>query len=318
MFRHLLILTLFLVMSSSASAKTQVLEKIVAIVNDQIILLSDNEKQRVRLKKSALVDDLLVNDAKKLAEDPDALVELMINERLIDSEVQRQGLGVTVERVEAEIQQVARQNGITKAQLRQALQEQGVDFAEYQSFIKKRLERHGLIERAITSKIKISDEDLAAYFIQTKGPSAGRDSFQYRLAHILFLPKGGDVTGAESRAKSVLEKLREGKSFETLASQYSEDPNFSPGGMLGTFKTGEFLPEIEKAVETLSINQTTSLVKTRIGFHIVKLLDKTLIPSPEFEQAKPRIQAYLAEQAFKRQFSFWLAQKRQEAFVRKN
>lgn len=315
MIRKLSFLAILLMASSS---KAQVLEKIVAIVNDQTILLSDIESQRVRLSKARMVDELLVADPKAVAANREAIIDLMISERLIDSEVQKQGLGATAERVDAEIRQIAQQNGVTKAQLKQALVEQGTDFAEYQNFIKKRVERHGLIEKAITSKIKISDEDSAAYFIQTKGASAGLDSFQYRLAHILFLPKGGDVAGAEARANSVLAKISEGKSFETLASQHSEDPNFSPGGALGTFKTGEFLPEIEKAVQNMSVNQTTGIVKTRIGFHIVKLLEKTLIPSPEFEQAKPRIQAFLAEQAFKRQFSFWLTQKKQDAFVRKN
>ncbi len=308
----------FLLILSNFAYSAEVIEKVVAIVNDQTILLSDIDKQRARLQKSGMVDDLLVSDAKAIIGNRDAIVDLIISEKLIDSEVQRQNLSVTTERVDAEIKQIAQQNGISKIQLRQALKEQGTDFAEYQNFIKKRIERHALIEKAITSKIKISDEDAAAYFIQTKGEAAGKDAFQYRLAHILFLPKGGDVAGAEERAKSVLNKLAEQKSFETLASQHSEDPNFSPGGALGTFKSGEFLPEIEKAVQGLSVNQTTGVVKTRIGFHVVKLLEKTLIPSPEFEQAKPRVQAYLAEQAFKRQFSFWISQKRQEAFVRKN
>lgn len=307
-----------ILLSLHSPAHCEVIERVSAIVNDQIILLSDIEKYRSHLSKGGMIDDLLVTDPKAILSDRQKLIDLMINEKLIDSEVQKQGLTVTVERVEQEIQNIAKSNGISKSQLRQALKEQGVDFADYQLFIKRRIERHSLVERMITSKIRISEEDIAAYYIQTKGPQAGRETFQYKLSHILFVPKGGDVEGAEARAKSVLEKLNSGKSFETLASQYSEDPNFSPGGALGTFKSGESLPEIEKNVSRLSVNQTTDVIRTRVGFHIVKLLEKTLIPSPDFEQNKAKIQAYLAEQAFKKQFAFWVSQKRQEAFIRVN
>lgn len=296
----------------------EVIEKTVATVNDQVILLSDIESYQRRLQKGGMTDDLLISNPKELVNDRKKLIELMIDERLIDSEVQKQGLAVTIERVEAEIKNIAGANGINRNQLRQALKEQGVDFAEYQDFIKKRIERHSLIERAITSKIKISDEDIAAYYVAQKGAAAGKETFQYKLAHILFLPKAGDVAGAEQRAKAVLEKLNAGASFETLASQFSEDPNFTAGGLLGTFKSGESLPEIEAAVAPLNVNNTTAVIRTRVGFHVVKLLEKVLIPSPDFEQNKRKIHAYLSEQAFKKQFAFWLAQKRQDSVIRIN
>lgn len=311
-------LTLSLFFYSLNSHSAEVLERVVAIVNDQILLLSDIDKYKSQLSRGGMTDDLLVSDPKSIVGDRQKLIDLMINERLIDSEVQKQSLAVTVERVEQEIRSIAQSNNISRNQLKQALKEQGVDFADYQNFIKKRIERHSLIERVITSKIKISDEDIAAYYIQQKGKQAGKETFQFKLAHILFIPKGGDVDGAQARAHSVLDKLNSGKSFETLASQHSEDPNFTAGGLLGTFKSGESLPEIEKAVLPLSVNQTTALVRTRVGFHIVKLLEKNLIPSPDFEQNKPKIQAYLAEQAFKKQFTFWLAQKKQDAFIKIN
>ncbi len=308
----------FLIIFMFSFAHAELIEKTVAIVNDQVITLSDIENYKRQITHGGMVDDLIVTDRKEVIADRAKLIDVMINEKIIDSEVQKQGLSVTVERVESEIKGLAASNKITRSQLKQALKEQGVDFSEYQNFIKKRIERHSLIEKAITSKIKISDEDIAAYYISQKGSQAGQETFQYKLAHILFVPKGGDVDAAKIRAQSVLEKLRSGKSFETLASQYSEDPNFSSGGLLGTFKSGETLLEIEKAAQATPVNGTTDIIKTRIGFHVVKVLEKTLIPSPDFEQNKKKIADYLGELAFKKQFSFWLAQKRQESFIRIN
>lgn len=311
-------LVLSLLWMLTFSAQAEVIEKTVAIVNDQVITLSDIENYQKQLGRGGMVDELLISDKKAVLSDRAKLIDVMINEKLIDSEVLRQSLSVTAERVEAEVKSLAAANGISRNQLKQALKEQGVDFADYQNFIKKRIERHSLIERAITSKIKISDEDIAAYYISQKGSLSGKETFQYKLAHILFVPKGGDVEAAQARANSVLDKLNSGKSFETIAAQYSEDPNFSAGGQLGTFKSGEALPELEKAVQNISINSYTGVVRTRIGFHIVKLLEKTLIPSPDFEQNKRKIADFLGEQAFKKQFAFWLTQKRQDSFIRIN
>src|SRR5690606_20270480 len=132
------------------SLRAEIIEKTVAIINDQVITLSDIENYKRQLNRGGMVDDLLVSDRKERFNDRSKLIEVMINEKIIDSEVQKQNLSVTVERVEAEIKNLAAQNRITRDQLKQALREQGVDFAEYQNFIKKRIERHSLIERAIT------------------------------------------------------------------------------------------------------------------------------------------------------------------------
>ena len=98
----------------------------------------------------------------------------------------------------------------------------------------------------------------------------------------------------------------------------SEDPNFEPGGLLGTFKSGEFLADLENAAKNLSAGQTSGLVETRDGFHVLKVLNKKLIPDPKYEQEKEKLQQTLYEQAYKRQLQSWLEQLRQDAFIRIN
>ena len=71
---------------------------------------------------------------------------------------------MTVERIEQEINSIQSRNNISREQLRDALRREGTSFSDYQDFIKKRLEKQGLVEKAITSKIKISDEDIAAAY----------------------------------------------------------------------------------------------------------------------------------------------------------
>ncbi|MNS66642.1 Foldase protein PrsA 1 precursor [compost metagenome] len=116
----------------------------------------------------------------------------------------------------------------------------------------------------------------------------------------------------------MLTKLRQGGAFETLADQYSEDPNYSSGGSLGTFKSGEFLPEVEKAIANLKVGETTPIVRSRMGFHIVKLTNKKITPDPKFEKVKESIKAKILETSFKRQMKLWLQAKHDESFIRIN
>ena len=88
----------------------------------------------------------------------------MVDEHIIDDEVKKQNLSVTIERVEQEINSIQSRNNLTRDQLKEALKREGTNFSDYQDFIKKRLERQSVIEKAITSKIKISDEDVASLY----------------------------------------------------------------------------------------------------------------------------------------------------------
>jgi parvulin-like peptidyl-prolyl isomerase len=299
------------------AAKAEVIESIIAIVNGAIVTRTDMQKYRDSLKQGTIVDDLLGDNPQVLLKDDKALLKHMIDEKLVDDEVKKQNLQVTIERVEQEINSIEKRNNITRDQLKEALKKEGTNFSDYQDFIKKRIERQSVIERAITSKIKISDEDVIAAYEQRNG-ALSSTAAEFKISHILL--REGKRSDAEQlkRAEEVMQKLKAGGNFEALASQYSEDPNFNEGGYLGTFKQGEFLKPLEEAVKTLAPGEYAGPVKTKLGYHIVKLLERHVVPDPEFEQKKEQIRNELYQKAFVKQFQFWLEQKRQEAFIRIN
>ncbi len=294
-----------------------IIERVVAIVDNDIITLSDIDAQRNKLKQGKLIDDILKPNPTILLSNEDRLLEFMIQEKILDNEVRKNNLSITIERVEQEIRTIAKQNQVDRNQLKQALANEGVSFSEYQDFIKTRLERQSLIEREVASKIKISEDDIVAYYVSKRG-NLSKDTFEYTLAHILFLSKKEGPEKARERAELVFAKLREGHSFEDLASQYSEDPNFTSGGLLGTFKAGEILKELETSATKLEVNQYSEIVPSKIGFHILKLLKKRIIDDPQFLKEKTAIHATLFQQSFEKQLSSWMTNKRQDTFVRIN
>lgn len=313
-----LVLPLALLLSVSAFAET--VERIVAIVNTEAVLESDFKLLQERAKQRILLDDLLLPDDPTLLVKGDrhASLDYLINERILDSEVKRLNLSVTTERVDQEKREISKRNGMSLADFDQTIRNEGVSVAAYNAFLKTRIERQSLVEMEVHSKIRISDNDALTEFMKTH-PGSVTQVNEFTIAHIFFNPsKKGGAAGALERAQSVAQKVQAGGNFEALAEQFSEDPNFSAGGLLGTFKAGEFLREVEAAVGSLEPGQVSGVVRSRMGFHIVKVLDKKITADPRFEKEKDRLKAKLYDQIFRRQFKIWMQSKKDDAFLRIN
>lgn len=312
-------LNILILLLCAQIAAAEVVDKVVAVVNNEIVLQSDVSSFSKRLEKGEMIDDLLLfgDRAESLKNNPQKRLSYLVNEKILDSEIKRLNLTVTSDRVEQEIRDIAKRNGATKADLLNAIKAQGMSASDYQDFIKTRIERQSLIEQEITAKIRVSDEDIMAEYIRNN-PASSSGSYEYTLAHILFNPRKGGSDAAKTRAENVLRKIKSGESFDILAEQNSEDSNFSNGGLLGTFKTGEFNSQMEAAVHSLDPNEVSDIVQTKSGFHIIKVISKKIGTDSGYEKQKERIRSQLFEKAFQKHFKNWLDTKKEESFVRIN
>lgn len=304
----------------SAFARAEIVDRIIAVVNTEIVTESDLRSFEKKLDQNGMVDDLLLFGQKpqSLKASKADQLKYLINERILESEIKRLNLSVTVEKVEQEIRDIAKRNKVSRAELLEAIKGQGVVISDYQDFIKTRIERQSLIEQEVSSKIRVSDEDVLAQYQRTHANSSS-GSFEYTLAHIIVNPKKGGPEKAQERAQAALKKLAAGEAFDSVAEQFSEDPNFTAGGLLGTFRAGEFSRELEAAVQNLSVGQTSEIVKSRGGtLHILKVLGKRVIADPAFEKEKERVRSELFEVAFQKNFKTWLDMKKDDSFVRIN
>jgi peptidyl-prolyl cis-trans isomerase SurA len=314
------LLFLFLCLASSLNSwGLELVDKTIAIVNNEPILLSDLKQLENRLSKSAMIDDLMLleSSTEALRKDAKAQIQFLINERIIDSEVKKHNLSVTMERVDQEIRDIARRYNLSKEDLLKTLQSQGIDIAEYQLFMKQRIERQSLIEQEITSKIRLNDEDVLAFYNSESGRKLNQ-VYEYGLGHIFFDPNKNGPDSAQERAEKTHAQIRQGQSFDSLLNKHTEDTDTAANGFLGTFKSGEFSPEMEYAVKNLNIGETSGVVKSRSGYHILKLVSKKRIPDPEFDKNKEKFRGLLFERVFKRQFKSWIEQKRDDSSIKLN
>lgn len=304
---------------TSPAEKGQLVDGILASVNNEIVTRSDLVRAKAKFEKNVVVDDLLLfgRTPADIAKDQKLLLEYLIDETLVDSEIKRLNLAVTIERVEQELRDIARRNNMTRADLSQAIKTQGSSISEYQDYLKMRLERQNLIVQEVTSKIRVTEDDILAAYTR-KYPKQDTGSFEYTLAHIQFNHKKGGPEGAKARAQKALDRMKAGESFEALAEQITEDASYSPGGVLGSFKVGEMTKDFEKAVASLSPGETSGLVNGKASFHILKVLTKKLISDPFFEKQKETLKNQLFDETFQKHFKSWIEQKKEEAFIRIN
>ncbi len=318
-FSKISIVFIALITNLSLSYGAEIVDKVVAVVNSEIITDSDVRGFAKKIEQNKMIDDLLLfgQRADSLKNNRQGQLDYLISEKILETEIKRLNLAVTIERVEQEIRDVAKRNGASRADLMSAIKAQGMSASEYQDFIKSRIERQSLIEQEISSKIRVSDDDVASQYARLH-PNSSLGISEYTLAHILFNPKKGGSDAAKERAEAVLKKVRAGETFEALAEQNSEDANFATGGLLGTFKTGEMNKEMEAAVSALNPGEASVVVQTKAGFHILKLLSKKVTADPRLEKEKEKIRSELFEAAFQKHFKNWITGKREDSFVKIN
>ncbi len=315
---NLLLPVLFLILCSTVFSK-EIVDRVVAIVNSEPILKSELDAMGDRTKKDGAIDDALLLDEKidKLKSDSKSQLDYLIREKLVESEVKKLNLTLSEDRVDSEMTTLAKRNQMSKAELEAYIKKQGYSLTEYRKALKARLERQSFFEAEVISKLRITDEDAYSEF-RAQFPKYKPIVNDFSIAQIYFNPKKGSGSEALTRAEEILSKLSAGESFESLANKYNEDPRANKDGYMGSFKSGEFLPEIEAAISSLDKNQSSQIIKSKIGFHIVKVLDKKLTQDPQFLKIKEQIKSTLVEKNFKRQLKNWFESKKQDAYIKIN
>lgn len=147
--------------------------------------------------------------------------------------------------------------------------------------LKKRLVVETYLKKKVEEQSKVSDEDLKKFYDENKAKFKTGD--QVKASHILVK--------SEKEAKDVLAQLKAGGNFEELAKKLSTDGAASKGGDLGWFSKGSMIPEFEKVAFAMKENETSGIVKTKFGFHIIKLTGKRPAGERSFDDVKEQIKA---------------------------
>ncbi len=302
---HFLIMCLpFFFYTLPLSAK--VIDRIVAIVNDDVITLSELNEMTNYLTHQ---DNPPLEIKRKVLED-------LINSRLALQEAEKLGIHVSEEEIDMAIKELLVQNGATLEDLKRDLAKNGISFKEYKEWLKEQIVKSKLLALEVQGKVTVTDEEIKKYYEAHKDKYKGHT--EYHLRHILLL-KPQDPTEIEQIKKiqkKILQLLKEGVPFCELARRYSQAPTAQDGGDLGWLKEKELAPKIKNAVKKLKPGEVTPWLDTDAGYQLVQLIEKRKTPDKPLAEVKNQIYKILYKKKVEQRYKRWLEQLRQKGYIK--
>ena len=306
-----------LLCAAATMAEARVVERIAAVVDEEVILASEVEERAA----PAMAQIAGITDQAQRAARAEAvrreILDRLIDDQLIFGKAKELKLTVTSEEVDKSIEGIKRDHSLTDEQLRQALTQQGMSMATYRQDVKKQVLRYRVLSMAVGSKISVSDHDVQEYYERNIRKGAASE---VRASHIFIeIPDKADTGTAiakRKQAEALVARANAGEDFAKLARENSEDANTrGEGGDLGYFGRDLLPKPIEEVVFAMNVGEVRGPVRADKGFHIIKLVDKRSKDVKSLEESKNEIRAQLRQKEYEKQAKTFVADLRRKAMV---
>jgi peptidyl-prolyl cis-trans isomerase SurA len=302
---------------SAGVSRAELVDRILAIVNEDIILLSDLERamapMREKLKQAGYSE---AQQGIYLADQQAPMLKKMIDDKLTEQQAKRLNLTVSEEDADKAIERFKAINRMSDNDLERMLKLEGLTQETFRSQIKEQLVQTKIVNREVKSKIVITDVEIKAYYDAQVRQFTGVT--KYHLRHILMKPA---TSATEEREKvrqemqRMHERLKAGESFESLAKVYSQAATAQGGGDLGAFESRMLSAPIRDALVGLKAGEFTPVIDTEQGYQIFFVQELLQTGGKSLEEATPEIQEKLFAEVVEEKFKTWLQELRQRAHI---
>ena len=271
--KNLIALFSLCVLSLNINAKIELLDKVIAVVDSGVIM---------ETQLNARVEEVLLRLQTNKAELPPLnLLEEQVLERLIIEEIQMQiadraGIKISDSELNQTLSRIAAQNNLSLEEFRIAIEQDGGSYKAFRKTIRKEL-IIGRVQRGkVGSRVDISEQEIENFINSEEGRTELAE--QYDVQHILVSVKSGlnenELKDIQEKAQDILKRIEAGESFEKLAATYSSGQKALEGGFLGWRTSAELPTLFAETVSSLKVGETSELIRSGAGFHILRLNDK--------------------------------------------
>ncbi len=296
--------------STEGKSKGSLLERIVATVNGEVVLLSDvvEAEKQVQLK--------LGNQLKpKPVEDPQGfrkrVLDQLINDRLISQELEKRGLSATDLMLDQAVETVMQQNGISSVKaLKRELRNEGLTLEEYRENLRRQMETSRLMEVLIRPRVAVTDQDVeAAYRRQV----LSEPKVMKYGARMIFKAK---PKASKRTMKKLQKQLATGIPFEKVAKRETEGPAKAEGGYIGLVSPSDLQPGLGRVLKKMKPGEISSLITTEAGYYFLQCTEKKEAPRKNLETAQEKIKQELTKVETERKFDLFVRELRDKAHLR--
>jgi peptidyl-prolyl cis-trans isomerase SurA len=289
-------------MQNTASALV-VVDRVVAVVNNEIITLSDLQREAA-LRKT------------KDKEDDRSLLEDMIDRKLQMAAAKRAGLDVTDKELDDAVADIMKRNSFDLKQFEAALAKDGLTLDQYKVELREQMTLSRMFNKYIRAGITVDEAEVRAYY--------NRNIKQYSLPEEIrleqiFFPLPSKATAQETaevkeKAQQAFVRATHGEDFTSLVREFSQEETASQDGDLGFTERGSLLPEMEAAAKPLKPGDVSSPFLCNGGYHIIKLVE-VRTPVKPYEKVKDEIMSMLYQQKVENSYRSWRQALRSDANI---
>lgn len=266
-------IALSLVLPTTLSAEEVLLDKIVAVVNDEVVMASELETRTNDIY--AQIQAKGTNVPSKEAIVPQVL-ERLILERLQLLKGRQVGIRFNDAEINQTMENMAKQQGLTLNQLVEKAHQSGVKLSTIRQQVRDEMIIRRVQEGIINRRVTITDQAIDNFLNSEEGRSS--TSPNVHLGHILIPLSAGaprdDVALVQEKVSNIYRQLEKGESFESLAIANSSGQNALQGGDLGWRKTAQLPSLFITAIEDLSPGQVSQPIRSDAGYHLLKLYER--------------------------------------------
>lgn len=293
----------------------KIVDKIVAIVNDEVI--TQSEVDRLLYPLYTQYRNIYKNEEelyKKLDESRLDILKQLINDKLILSEAKKLKIKVEEKEVDSQLAMIKNDLHSKGMDLNGLLSEQNLTLGDLREKYRDQIMIQKAVDQEIRAKIDIQPSEVNSYY------SLHIDDYAQpqQVAVYSILTKLKSVrTPIESRqlADDIHKKLLDGYDFKELAKNYSEGPYREEGGDMGYIKRGQLLKEIDNVIFFLNVGEVSDVIETPIGYHIFKLYDRIEEKVLPLEEVRQKVIEDIFRIKAQEKFNAWLEKLRSGAYI---
>ena len=328
--RKIPVLLVFMALTCSVTLSADnIVEEIIARVNNQIITRSEYTREQDQLKQEVQQQDP-ANADKVIAERQKDVLRGLIDQQLLLDKGKDLGITADTELVKKLDEMRKQMNLDSMEELEKAATSQGVSYEDFKQNLRNQIITQQVIGKEVGSHLSITKEEEQKFYNDHKAELEQPE--QIKLSEILVAMKkpaanaaqkpasdtpnsAEEIAAAEAKANDLLAQIRKGASFEDIAIKNSDGPSAAQGGDLGYFKRGTLAKELEDKTFAMKAGEVTDVVRTKQGFVILKVVEHHAAGIPSMKEIEPRLQDAIYMDKLQPALRAYLTKLREDAFI---
>lgn len=303
---------------SPNAGKKLVVERVVAIINDSIILASELEARMTPMRGEAMQIADPRERERRLSKLTSQMLDEMINEELIVQAAEAAKIEVEASEVQAALDEIKANNNLDDAGLAQVLAAQGYTLSNYKHDVRRQLLRLRAVNQLVAPKVSVTEEDVQARYNQLKRRSEAVSAVA--LSHLLFKlpehPTEQQLAEAKAKASKAIERLHAKEEFAKVAAEVSEDESTkASAGQLGWIQRGSLNPDWEPIIFSMEKGDVRGPVTGPQGLHVFHVTEVKQSELKPYADMKEQLARELRRREMDKQTATWLEELRKKAYI---